>query len=396
MVVKLLANVWSGKAPQDLSEVDRDILDRAHFPPEDPWFYSGRFLQMLEEAKGTPEEYTPAAAIQRFHDEAIIRQRMLAALDPDLDEEAAVAGFERLWPKLSVMLKEVPFYTLLKEFGMDSAFIYTYFVELSGFASALELATGYSWDLTGRYRKVPPCDAAYQLRVMEPTFRSFVQRIWFTQQTMLRQACEMGWNPEMLETLQRGETVRSAPQRVKAMFLGGGTLPQLRNYELTPESASKMFDITVYDKDPKMPGYLQAVYAKPIVDYGIDYRYEDFAAAFQDESLWGTYDLVLANGVMSYYNTPEQTAQILSGVEKLLRPGGWFVFDRQVFELSMKRCVFVLAWRDTGMKPDMSAQQAIGAVKQSIEGTNLGELYYEVDSYNQDPAIVNFRLTKLA
>lgn len=330
--------------------------------------------------------------IAAFHDDAVERLRDLAYRDPYLDEYNAVQGFERIWPKLSEMLREPAFYLCIKRFCMDSSFLYTYFVELSGYASALEIAGGYSIDITGKYRKIPECDGAYKMAALEPTFRSFLQRIWFSQQMMLRRAEEFGWRPDMTEQ-EKAET-----ERVKVLFLGGGMLPQLRMYELRPEMVSEMFDITVYDRDPKMPGYLEMVFEQPIAEYGIDYHFADFDEAFRNESNFGKYDLVIAEGVMSYYKKPEQTEYMLKGAAKMLKRDGRFVFDLQILEPSMLRCVLALAWRGTGLNPDFGAKKAIQRIREAaaddFDFVPTSTLSAEIDYYNKIPAIVNFSLIK--
>ena len=365
-------------------------MDEERFPPEGAWDYSIKYI-LLALAQKPVRARISRKKIEKFHEQAVNRLRILAERDPNLDTHEAVRGFENIWPKLSQMLREPAFYYCVKRFCMDSAFLYTYFVELSGYASALEMAMGYSIDITGKYREIPECDGAYRMAVLEPTFRSFLQRIWYSQQMMLDKALELGWCPNMTDE------EKQKCRKVKVLFLGGGMLPQLRMYELCPETVSEMFDITVYDKDPKMPEYLKMVFKKPIEEYGIEYHFEDFDKAFKDVHNYSEYDIVIAEGVMSYYKKPEQTAYMLSGAYRMLKSNGVFVHDLQILEPSMLRCVLALAWRDTGLNPDLKTKKAIERLEAAadIAGFDTASMQVEVDYYNKVPAIVNFCWQKL-
>lgn len=388
-VTLMRISVWSGKTPEELSVIDRDIMDEKRFPPEDTYKYSQCYLELDAKWKSSGKQPVSQAEIARFRGEAAKRQLALAEKDPDLDGTEALKGFERLWPRLSELLKEVPFYNWVKDHAMDSAFLYTYFVELSGRSPALEMCTGYSWDITGRYRRIPECDAAYYFRIAEPTFRSFVQRYWFSQQEMLKKAIEIGWRPDGIYTDHK-------PRRVKVLFLGGGLLKQLRMYELNIETVAEMFDITVYDNDPDMPNLLHDVFGGSVEKYGIKYYNKDFLAGLKDEED-SKYDLVLGTGIMSYYTDPEKTSFIMGEVQRVLLPDGGYVCDLQVFEPSMARCVFVLRWRGTTMKPNKTAVEAVEQMKLAVDGTGFVDFVYEVDHYNGDlPAIVNFCMKKPA
>lgn len=378
-------SIWSGKMPAWLSKIDADILNVDQFPPEDPAVFSLRYIEMAKQWSKNPVPMSEAE-IAEFREDALVHLKILAERDSDLDFGEAAAGFERIWPQLSDMLKEPAFYAWLKTYAMDSAFIYTYFVELSGRSPALEIAGGWSWDLTGRYRSIPACDGAYYFRVAEPTFRSFTQRVWFSQQCMLRKAMELGWRSDLSEADDK-------PDRVKVLFLGGGLLPQIRLYELNPEQVSGMFDITVYDRDPDAMRLWHNIYGKAPDELGIKYYMQDFHDAFSAEEL-GTYDVVLATGVMSYYRGEDQTATIMSGVRSLLKQGGCFVCDRQVLEPSMLRCVLVLRWRNTGMEPNVSPEEAVSEIKVAMEAANLALDKIEYDCYNDLPAIVLFSAKK--
>ncbi len=383
----MLENVWSKNQPEDLCKVDRDILDEGRFPPEGYWDYSVKYI-LLAIVQKVFRLRVSWKKINQFHVDATERLRELAKKDPELDECEAMRGFERIWPKLSQMLREPAFYFCIKRFCMDSSFLYTYFVELSGYAPALEIAAGASNDVTGRYREIPECDGGYKMAVLEPTFRSFLQRIWFSQQIMLRRAKSSGWRPNM------ADDEKQKCRRVRVLFLGGGMLPQLRMYELAPETVSEVFDIVVYDKDPKMPNHLEMVFGKPIQEYGIKYCFTDFDEAFKDSANFGKYDIIVAEGVMSYYKTPEQTQYMLRGAHKMLVDGGWFVHDLQVLEPSMLRCVLALAWRGTGLSPDVGAKKAIRRIEKAAGECGFGVMRTEIDRYNKLPAIVNFWLSK--
>lgn len=368
----------------------RDILKPVQFPPQDTWMYSKRYLEMRERLQGTPEAETAPEAIEFFRRDALNRLRKLARKDPELDEAEVVAGFEKMWPRLSQLLSEAWFYAWLKDHTMDSAFLHPYFTNLSATALGILMSAGWSIDVTGRYRLIPPCDAAYAFVRSEPTFRTFHPfRDWNTQQIALRLAKEAGWK----YGTERAHG--NLPRRVRWLNLCCGTMPELRAYELELATVSKMFEIVAYDNDPKMADYHKLVFGQPAANYGIDFHREDYQAAFAVEAWQGTFDLVSMLGGVSYHNSPEEFKQLLLGVQGMLRPGGRFAFDRQIFDESMKRCVFVLAWRDRSMKPDLAPQAAIEAVKLGIEGTKLGNLQYEVDTFNQQPAIVHFCLTKL-
>lgn len=387
----MLTNCWTGRAPQDLSPIIRDILDPVHFPPQNTWLFSTRYLQMVEEAKDGFGGQTESAAVECYRQDALERLRRLAAVDPNLDELKAVASFEATWPRLSEMLrKESFFYAWLKDHGVqDSAFLHTYFTDLSATAMGILMAFGKSVDITGQFREIPSCDAAYRFVRTEPTFRSFGGREWFRQQLMLRKAMEVGWKPELIGASQQ-------PRKLRVLDLGAGLMPVIWNYELTPEIAVQIFDITAYDNSADMSRNVQLVFGgRTMAELGIDYRNQDLFQGLKEIANGpecGNIDVITIMGGVSYYT--DRLPEILELAEKVLRPGGMLIFDRQVFDKSMLRCVKVLAWRGTSMRPDLSVQQAIDAVVEAVHRTGLTMSGYEVDAWNEQPAGVCFCLDK--
>lgn len=383
-------SVWSGARPQDLCQVDADILCPTKFPPEDPAIFSLPYIEMAKKWQANPNrDPMSEGEILSYYHEALRSLRDLAERDSELDEAAAIAGFDRLWPTLSKQLEEPAFYDWVKKFGIKSAFIHPYFTTLSGRSPALEMAMGYSWDVTGRYRQIPLEDEqGYYMRVAEPTFRSFAQRNWFSQQMGLMDvAKKCGWRLEHLEL-----PVDQRPHRIKVLFLGGGLLPQLRYYDLGIEEATQIFDITVYDADPDALKSLEEIVGRSVTEYDIKYYVRDFSAAFAEEEVDSFYSII-STGMMSYLTGKEKW--MLVNVGALLCPGGVFICDYQIAEPSMVRCAYALQWRGTGLDPKKNEDEAIKDMTRNAEGTVFGEMLYSIDHYNGKlPAIVNFCLVK--
>lgn len=380
---------WMTQQPWDCDRIERSIRDTKKYPEENAWEYSIKYILMTLFCKLFHIRISQRK-VAEFYVEARELCRKLADGDDKL-LRAYFDGLEAMWPKLQQQIREPGFYHFVRKFGMDSAFLLTYFSVLSPSAPALEAARGHSVDIAGRYREIPESDyQAYNLCVREPTFRSFgTSRVWAAQSCMLQKALDY----EMKAPDACAGSCASV-EKPNILFAPAGMMPEVRYYRLRPEMLKDLFGrIVAYDNDPKMPEYLKMVFERPVEEYGIDYRMEALERAFDDPELQGMFDVVVANGFMSYHKDDAETLYYLRGFHKLLKPGGVVVFDVQTLEPSMVRCAVTLAWK-LPLKPDRSPKAAIGRIRKAAERAGFAEFEYEVDKCNKRPALVYFHLTK--
>lgn len=370
----MIENKWSKKQPWELDEIERAMRDIEKYPEENAWEYSIKYILITIFARIFHIK-TSQSKIQQFYVDAQALCRKLTANDAE-QLQSYLNGLDAMWPKLQRQLEDPGFYKFVKKYGMDSAFLLTYFSVLSPNAPAMEAAGGYSVDLSGTYRKIPESDyQAYSLCVREPTFRSFCRRIWFSQMHFLNYVAEYRADPDIF-------------------MAAAGLLPVFRRYELRPEMLKKVFGrIVAYDRDPAMPEYLKMVFDKPVSEYGIDYYFEDLKVAFANPKLQQAFDIVDAEGLMSYSQNDTELKSMLRGFKDLLRPGGIMTFDVQTMEWSMVRCAVSLAWK-LPLKPDKNPRAAIERVSRCAAEVGLEIVDYAIDDYNKTPALVCFCLRK--
>lgn len=370
----MIENKWGKKQPWELDEIELAMRDTKRYPEENAWEYSIKYVLITIFAK-LFHIRTSQSKIQQFYIDAKALCRKLTGDDTE-QLQAYLRGLDQMWPKLQRQLEDPGFYKFVNKYGMDSAFLLTYFSVLSPSAPALEAAGGFSVDLGGVYRKIPESDyQAYELCVREPTFRSFCRRIWFSQMHFLNYVMETRADPDIF-------------------MAAAGLMPAFRRYELRPEMLKKVFGrIVAYDRDPKMPEYLKMVFDKPVDEYGIEYHIADLDVAFEKQELWQAFDIVDAEGLMSYYKDELETKEMLRGFKKLLRPGGIMTFDVQTMEWSMIRCAVSLAWK-LPLKPDKDPRAAIERITRCATAVGLEVVEYAIDDYNKTPALVCFCLRK--
>lgn len=379
---------WTTQQPWDCDRIERSIRDTKKYPEENAWEYSIKYILITLFCKLFRIK-TPLKKRARFYEDARELCRRLANGDDGL-QQAYLNGLEAMWSKLQQQILDPGFYYFVQKYGMESAFLLTYFSVLSPNAPALEAARGYSVDIAGRYREIPESDyQAYNLCVREPTFRSFGQRVWWAQSCMLQKVRDYEMKaPEGLLGYS------GKIEKPNVLFAPAGMIPEVRYYHLKPEMLKSMFGrIVAYDLDPEMPGYLNMVFKRSMEEYGIDYRLEALERAFVNPELQGLFDVVVANGFMSYHQDEAETLYYLRGFHKLLKPGGVVVFDVQTMEPSMVRCAVTLAWK-LPLKPDRSPKAAIERIREAAKRVGFAGFEYEIDKYNKRPALVNFRLTK--
>ncbi len=167
-----------------------------------------------------------------------------------------------------------------------------------------------------------------------------------------------------------GESVRCKNAR-RVIFLGGGLLLSLllNDYPLGQIDQ----EIVVYERDKQVMRYAEQILGGKLSDFGIDYRQSDFRTAFEDESQWGHYDLVVMSGIAMYYF--EQEEMLFGGAAKLLCDNGVLYFDESTYTEGMK-FVALLGWANAGktemqMHVEPTVKSAVKLAQYSCSVSNL-------------------------
>lgn len=318
--------------------------------------YTMKYIEMSQH----PEDYkVPQVEID------YAKERLLATVACNADDDAerfrsGMEFVEETWEFAADKMKENPgyFHFQMDNGGLDSGFMYRFYHDIPGTVSpaaqarlkpehrsnpALQMDTafGYYRDIFGDYRSIPSSD---------PAMRQCIQELLWT-------------DPRSRVPIYNyyGKLVGKG---AKITELCGGTLQSFRRCGYLDENLQQ--EITVYDSNPLIQDVLPIVFEKPIADYGIRYYYDSFVNAAKNPDLQGTQHLVRIQGGMSYF--VPQTVDSLRLSRFLLMSGGYCTFDRQIANLSLKKCISVLGHNMPGanMQPDKDVPSAIRNIEAAV------------------------------
>lgn len=174
-------------------------------------------------------------------------------------------------------------------------------------------------------------------------------------------------------SVARKEIIRlrdsNSDRKIRVGIFGGGAEPALWSGGLIDG-----VEFIVYDINPKMKGALEQIVEQPLEKLGIDYRTDNFINAFADTSLHDTFDLIVYNGVMSYY--PEKKVMIAAGTRQLLKKGGIMLFDDILMHPDMEFGLLVRCWT-VKLVPELSLEAAVEKNKEALPAAGLKYDHYE-------------------
>lgn len=270
-------------------------------------------------------------------------------------------GLDTIWPRMRALIRKNPgLAKFMREYGVHSRFFLQFLYHVPQ-ASSLGAAFGEGHDMSGVYTQIPQSDLMYRFSAQDEMF------VWLRRRTKMVQ-----------DQLKKSKS---------ALFIGAGSLPELRRYDF-PLGQTKQ-KIVGYDSNLELRAHLAEVFPKPLADYGVDYHFEPFDVAFGDKKNWGQYDLVVANGVLSYYTKHAQLEKMLKNMKLMLADSktSMIMFDLQLMQMELIRDAVVLNWRTKPqIKPEKSLQVAVRKVKKACakvglqvvkcEFNNIGVMFY--------------------
>lgn len=293
------------------------------------------------------------------------------------EREQEVRGIEKLWPHLEKKLaSNAGLVKYMNDHGTVSHSFAQFPATLVPRAIALESAFGTNYDNAGIYRELKPGCISCRCGAVEPEFVELRRRAYFAKSTVFQQFPELVYHAEHPSKKKLGRVIT----------LGGGLLVELRKFGWTLAQIQSL-DIIACDMDKTLLKELDVVFLHdfgvPFAESGIDYRFCSIEEVLADESLRGTAQVVLMDGILSYCRDKQHMLEYVAGAKSLLMLGGCILCDWQVMEISLIRCALVQCWEST-MKPELAACFAVGKAKWIARKLGL-KVEYQIDPRNPRP-----------
>ena len=309
--------------------------------------------------------------LQHLHDRVIVCKGLRSNVcDDDFDKWAAWFE-EKMWPLLKEKAHQLPgLYHFYMEMAIysDAVLMFDYDAWTNNLATACLLAHGITHDIDGNLMPVR-MDDPMLVYIYENSSLQFMRyRSKMAQEEILR-------------------LKRSNPDKINRVgVFGGGAEPALW---LDGMDLSGI-EFIVYDTNPLMKGVLVQILEQPLEELGIDYRIESFINAFADTSMHDTFDLIIYNGVMSYY--PEKKFDIAAGTQRLLKNGGMMLFDDILMHPDMVFGLKVRGWT-VKLVPEKSLSIAIEKNRDILPGVGLVYDHYKCQEVRGIPnVLVNYAI----
>lgn len=361
------------------------------FTPEIEWaeaeLYSGKYhpvktwQYILKTLLGrvVPWRKPTEAQVQRVYDDLIryTRQHYKG------DMQKAIQAIDDGWPKVkALLLNNAGLISYFNDYGSKSLGFYR-FIQLVPRAVAIESAFGFGYrndGVYGTFRGDYPMSCS---GVAEPIF---VELRWrdYRSQAVIR---------EELELYRSGKK----KQKPRVISLGAGLLAEFRKFGFTLDDIRDL-DIIACDMDKALLPDLDTVCMH---DFGVKFSQTGIKMFFCDADeicdnpeLWGTADVVLMDGVLSYYPKFKDMRQKVAKAMRLLKPRGKLACDLQVMHLTLIRCVIVFCWISS-MVPELSAGRALKKMRKICRDLGVEIVRSEVDPRNDKPVGVHFVLQKV-
>lgn len=296
------------------------------------------------------------------------------------DLAAYMDGLARIWPGMQRRMVAHPaLYQYVMDFAVRSPTLLN-FMSWVPCSETMENAFGYGYDIAGRYGPLPLDDVAFYWSLREPVLSGIRQRVYYAQDKI----------EQMMKPILDGH--RGEP--LKILFVGAGRLPELRRRSY-PTEFFRHQEIVAVDEDKGIWDNLDELFVythhQPVADLGITYCNKSIAEFVRDPKWNGYFDLIVMQGVMSYYQDKTQTTHMLRDLRSLLKVGGEIVMDLQLFHISLLRCKFALDWNTTPpLSPDMSDKSAEKRIRATCQTVGLAVddvRLFRTDSRPESPKI---------
>lgn len=368
-----------------------------NYPTMTDWNDAWKYILRMVSGKILPWCKPTEAQIQAIYDDLTAYAWEYCGEDNDLDTQSVVKEIERTWPKVRTMLREnAGLIAYMNDLGSHSLGFY-YFLLLVPRAIALESAFGNNYVNDGTYRSLKFDFVSSRSAVKEPIFAQLRWRDYRSQEAV-REALER-YRAELERYMNHDAWVRSGakvPQKPLVISLGGGLLAEFRKFGFSLQDIRDL-RIIACDMDESLLKELDVVFQHdfgiPFSESGIEYRICSIEDMFKDSELWGMADVVLMDGILSYYPKLQDMQRMVAGALSLLKREGKLACDLQVMHPTLIRCALVLFWK-SNMVPELSARKALKKMRQICANLQTQILRYEVDPRNKKPVGVHFVLAK--
>lgn len=282
---------------------------------------------------------------------------------------------EKMWPLLRERARKLPglyhFYLEVAVYS-DAVIMFDYDAWTDNLATACLLAHGITHDIDGNLMPVEENDPMSTYIRENASLQFMRYRSEKAQEEILRlKKC----HPD---------------RKIRVGVFGGGAEPALWLNDLDLSE----LDVIIYDTNPVMKGMLEQILEQPLESLGVDYRIVNFMEAFEDTSLFDTFDIIIYNGVMSYY--PELKLEIMEGTRKLLNVGGVMFFDDILRHPDMIFAVAVRGWT-VKLVPEESLEVAIKKDTEFLAKAGLSYDHYLCQEVRGIPnVLVNYAVKTAA
>lgn len=156
-------------------------------------------------------------------------------------------------------------------------------------------------------------------------------------------------------------------------------------------------ELVIYDTNEKMKDVLEQILGQSLESLGIVYETKNFMELFEDMALQGAFDIIIYNGVMSYYPDPEVKEKIIKGTWNLLADGGTIFFEDIILAPDMLFAALVRCWEGTGLTPEKSLEIVVEKNKKFLAEAGFVEYQYEYLEVQEAPIdLVNWAIKKVA
>lgn len=259
---------------------------------------------------------------------------------------------------------------LMKEQGVNSLGLFA-FCSLVPTAAALESAYGEQIDNSNRFINLLEDWHSARYATETPTFVQIRERNGLSSGLIWASLCRY----------------QLTDQKPVVFSLGCGLMAEFRYFKIHRVEHIRQMRLIVCDADKenraKLEDALQRTYGESIESLGIEYHECSIEELCMQPDLQGIADVVLLDGIASYYDGIEHKQDLLTKASRLLSQHGVMAFDLQVMDISLIREKVVFAWEST-MRPELTAKAA--RTKMRRIANNLGmHVHMVTDRRNKHP-----------
>jgi len=328
------------------------------FPAMDHGRYSWKYVQLqlaarLKRRKVTASETMRAKTHLTDYLKEVLHDR------PD-EIKQYLEGLEEIWPGMQErMLASPALMRYVEDFAVRSLSLLN-FMSWVPCSETMENAFGYGYSVAGQYGPLSIDDVAFYWSLREPVLSEIRQRVYYAQDMIARwmEHPEWWYGPKL-----------------RILFVGAGRLPELRRRGYPTEWLDRQ-EIVAVDEDAgvwkNLDDLFRLAHGKSCAELGLNYCNVSLNEFTRNAGWGGYFDLVIMQGVMSYYRDEAQTLHMLRDLRSLMHPDGQLEMDLQLFHISLLRCKFALDWNtNPPLSPDFSAKGADKRIRKACADVGL-------------------------